>query len=175
VRYFHLRTPIERMKGRLVFLALCISTINTGLAQDTTALRAPTNVRSWDILIGGNIGHYTYLEAGFARRHDRVIGHHPFTRVFHAGAEVLIGPEVIIAPKAGAWIGGGAAGMCLGSNLLYYISSTTARPALRPEIGIGFERFKAAYGYNIMLNGDLERVNRHMFSLAILFSVNGNN
>ncbi len=153
----------------LLSAALASFAQDIGAEQDRTRFRLPTQ-RSTDILAGGNAGHYVFLELGVAKRWDRVVGHHPSTQVVFLSAEGRIGPEMVFAPKIGAWAGGGAAGMCMGINALYYMNASGSSACLRPEIGIGFEEFKVVYGYNI-LAADIPQVNRHMLALAVLFPV----
>lgn len=156
--------------GFLAFMmaSVAMAQVN-GRTDDRTRARLPV-LRTIDILGGGNAGHYVFLELGIARRWDRIVGHHPSTQVAFLGAEGLLGPERIIAPKVGVWAGGGAAGLCVGINALWYTNGTASAFCFRPEIGIGFDRFKMAYGYNF-LTTDMSRVNRHLASIALLFPI----
>lgn len=163
----HLRKVFTTVVTCVPVLIACAQ--ETGGPTELTRSRMPVQ-RSIDILAGGNAGPYVFFELGIARRWDHLGGHHPSTQVVFIGAEGRVGPEMVFAPKIGAWTGGGAAGMCLGINALYYLDGSTSAACLRPEIGIGFDQFKMAYGYHILAE-DIQRVNRHMFSLALLFSL----
>jgi hypothetical protein len=62
--------------------------------------------------------------------------------------------------------------MAMGINLIYYTDFEQSSLRLRPEIGIGFGRWKVFYGYNIPLtNRSFEGINRNTFGFTVLFGV----
>ena len=79
---------------------------------------------------------------------------------------------MVIGPKIGAWIAGGSGGMAMGLNLIYYTNFDQSSLRIRPEIGMGFGRFKVVYGYNIPLyNKAFEGINKSNLGIALLFSI----
>lgn len=124
------------------------------------------------ILIGYNQWNYGFAEIGLAKNQYGTVGVHPSAWAYFLSSEIKVDDKLMIGPKLGAWIGGGAAGMALGISMIYYTDLNEGTLRLRPEIGIGFDRFKMVYGYNILLaNKDFEGINRHVVSLAYLIGV----
>lgn len=131
--------------------------------------------RHQSVLVGFSGIRHFYFELGGALNQYGRIGHHPAAWSMFSSVEASFGNQgnrTIIAPKVGGWIGGGIAGMALGANLLYYTDFDEGSLRFRPEIGMGFGRWKVTYGYNIPLtNGDFRSVNRGCLNIAFLFPV----
>jgi hypothetical protein len=157
----------------LLLLMLCQS----AFAQQADTLNRPyysgrDMEKHLSVLVGYNGWRHHYAELGFAVNRYGRVGHHPFASACFASAEMRIGNDLLIAPKIGAWIGGGAGGMALGINLLCYTDFVHSSWRLRPEIGMGFGRWKVVYGYNIPLHRhDLVGVNGNNISVAYLLGV----
>ncbi len=113
-----------------------------------------------------------YGEIGIARNSYGIVGTHPTASCLFVSSEIRIGRGTLIGPKIGGWLGGGAGGVALGANMICYTDFSEYSLCLRPEIGLGFWRFKMTYGYNIALNNkEMEGVNRSCISLAFLFGL----
>lgn len=63
-------------------------------------------------------------------------------------------------------------GLAVGANLIYYTDFEQSSLRIRPEIGLGFGRWKVVYGYNIPLtNKDFDGVNNSNIGIALMFGV----
>lgn len=163
------------MMRTLLFLALLFC--GKVFAQQADSLhqsyRSSIDLQKKVSILGGYNGwRYHYAELGFAINQYGRIGLHPTAWAYFVSSEVRIDNALLIAPKIGGWIGGGVAGMALGANLLCYTDTRDMSWRLRPEIGMGFDRWKVVYGYNIPLHkSDLAGVNGSNISVAFLFGV----
>lgn len=110
---------------------------------------------------------YHYAELGFAINEWGVVGHHPIAWALYATTEVYMNRDIVVAPKLGAWIGGGSA---MGINLLYYSNlEGSGRFALRPEIGIGMGPARLTYGYNFdFTKKEFPFMNKHGLNLVFM-------
>jgi len=162
------------MYVRILFL-VCVTALvcQAQAPKDSIPMRYGVDLqRHISILAGYNFWRNHYAELGVAINQYGRVGHHPAAWAYFVSNEMRIGNKVLIGPKAGAWIGGGVAGMALGINAVYYTDFEQSSLRLRPEIGIGFDRWKVVYGYNIPLsNRDFDAINRSNVSLAFLFGV----
>lgn len=62
--------------------------------------------------------------------------------------------------------------MAMGLNLIYYTDFGQSSVRIRPEIGIGFDRWKFVYGYNIPLTiKHFDGVNKNNIGIGIFFGV----
>src|SRR5215211_4636070 len=91
------------------------------------------------------------LDIGIAINKDGSAGHHPATAVFFASNEFILSNKLVLGPKIGVWGGGGAAGMAMGLNMIFYTDFGQGSLVFRPEVGFGFGHFKVVYGYNARL------------------------
>ncbi|WP_028978209.1 hypothetical protein [Sporocytophaga myxococcoides] len=124
------------------------------------------------LVTGINVHKNFFAEAGIAIKDNGVAGHHPITRVLALTSEFKFTDKFIYAPKAGVWLGGGASGMNLGINLIYYSDSEKGTLRCRPEIGLGFDAFRVVYGYNIAITQkNFQNVNKHNFCLNFLINL----
>ncbi|HLP96058.1 MAG TPA: hypothetical protein VK168_18575 [Saprospiraceae bacterium] len=124
------------------------------------------------ILTGYHYRKSHFAELGIAVNRYGRKGRHPIGWAYFVSSEIKIDKQPIIGPKVGAWMAGGQSIMALDINLIYYTDFEQSSLRLRPEIGIGFGRFKVFYGYNIPLsNRHFEGINRNVFGLALLFGV----
>ena len=162
--------------GRLAafIILLILGTSGTLAQQDSTRQFSEMKITGLSVLIAYNgFGNQT-MELGIARNTFGMIGHHPYADAQFISCELTRNNGWIIGPKIGAWVGGGAAGMALGINGIYYTNFNEYSVRVRPELGVGFGKWKAVYGYNIPLNNsDMVGVNKHNFTFArlILFNV----
>jgi hypothetical protein len=60
------------------------------------------------------------LTSGVSKNSNTVVGHHPFSTAYFASTELKFGNKFIIEPKLGAWAAGGAGGIAMGLNMIYY-------------------------------------------------------
>lgn len=155
-------------KNLLAAIFLLISL--QALSQDTTAIPYKsrfTNERA--LLLGFNAGSYIYGEIGYAFNSYGTAGHHPIATAFYGGSEIMIGRDFIVGPKIG-WQAMG--GLAMGANMIYYTNFHGGSLVLRPEFGIGMERFKMVYGWNVKItNKDFDRINTHLFSFSYLITL----
>jgi hypothetical protein len=139
--------------------------------QDSTSYQYYRSRTTYEhtLLIGFNTATYTYAEIGYAFNGYGTAGHHPVATSFYGGSEIMIGRDLMIGPKVGFQTMGGLA---LGGSLIYYTNFHAGSLVIRPEFGVGMERFKMVYGYNFSLtNKDFDRFNRHLFGFTYLISV----
>ena len=113
-----------------------------------------------------------FVEIGIGIMKDEVGTHHPSTLIYGISNEFKLSSDFIWGLKVGFWMGGGAAGMNLGANLINYTNFTENSIRFRPEIGVGFNHFRIVYGYNLALtNKNFEGINRHNFGLNIILNL----
>jgi hypothetical protein len=124
------------------------------------------------VLTGFNYWHHGFAEVGVAVNKYGITGHHPAAWAYFVSNEVRVDKRLIIGPKIGCWGGGGAAGMAMGLNMIWYTDFDNSSLRFRPEIGMGFDRFKVVYGYNIALtNSSFQGINTHNASVVVLWGV----
>ncbi|MFT3678800.1 MAG: hypothetical protein QM791_00920 [Ferruginibacter sp.] len=169
------------MKAFFLFTSLFIHLASAGQSARgvseggvDSVKRRPVNVtRSVSLLTGFCAGKYFFADIGIARNLFTQTGHHPFSSTTFISCEIRNSSQMIFAPKIGAWVAGGAGGMAMGINLLYYMQSGNSSLVFRPEIGFGFENLKMVYGYNARLTnrsfGYL--LNRNLFSMVYCFKL----
>ncbi len=128
--------------------------------------------RHVSILSGFNFWRNFYGELGLALNQYGRVGHHPAAWAYFVSNEIKIDDNILLGPKIGVWAGGGVGGMAMGLNLIYYTDFDQSSLRIRPEIGMGFGRWKVVYGYNIPLtNKILEGVNNSNIAVALMFGV----
>jgi hypothetical protein len=128
--------------------------------------------RHVSVLTGLNFWRNFYGELGLAINQYGRVGHHPTAWAYFVSNEIKIDDNILMGPKIGVWAGGGASGMAMGLNLIYYTDFDQSSLRIRPEIGLGFGRFKVVYGYNIPLtNKNFEGVNKSNIGIALMFGV----
>jgi len=123
--------------------------------NDTTRLDSiySSTTKSWGIIAGIGINEKINLELGYGRAFYGVIWHHWHFANYYLGSEFMFQNETfLIAPKISFWCNGGSVPGALGLNLLYYTDLNHYNNfVFRPEIGIGYFKFKLVWGYNISL------------------------
>lgn len=135
-------------------------------------IRRPYTERHFSLVTGANGIKKFFAEAGFAIKDNGVAGHHPSTRILALTSEISFINRLVIGPKLGIWLGGGSAGMNMGFNLIYYTNFSEATLRFRPEIGMGFNRFRIVYGYNLLVvNRNSDFINKHNFGLNFLIDL----
>lgn len=128
--------------------------------------------KNMSLLLGYNVWEKHLLEIGIARNQLDIVGPHPLGYSYFASTEVSLSKEPVIGPKLGFWWGGGIA---MGLSTIFYTDFAQRAWRLRPEAGIGVDRFKLVYGYNIALsNSEFDKINSHTASLALLLKFNNN-
>lgn len=110
-------------------------------------------------------------EVGIGIGTFRNVSHHPFSWLCHFGSEVQIKQNGFIGPKLGAYLAGGAAGLALGLQTIYYTNFKISTLSIRPEIGIGVWRLKLAYGYNFFLYNRDIRLESHRVSIGFAWGI----
>lgn len=154
---------------------LCVSYCLGQTAHDTTANRLRYGVdleRHISILTGYNFWGNHYGELGLAVNQYGRLGYHPAAWACFISTEIKIDNKLLVGPKIGAWVGGGMSGLAVGANLIYYTDFEQSSLRIRPEIGLGFGRWKVVYGYNIPLtNKDFDGVNNSNIGIALMFGV----
>jgi hypothetical protein len=160
------------VKNLLTVIGILISL--NALSQDSTAHSPYISdvVKERSLLIGFNQGAYTFAEIGYAFNKYGAAGHHSFATAFYGSTEIMVGRDFMLGPKLGFHTMGGAGGIALGGCAIYYTNFKEGNFVLRPEFGVGIERFKIVYGYNIKFKDkDSDRFNRHLISFACLITV----
>jgi hypothetical protein len=128
--------------------------------------------RHISVLTGFNFWSNFYGELGLSINQYGRVGHHPAAWAYFISNEIKIDNKILIGPKIGVWAGGGVGGMAMGLNLIYYSDFEQSSFRIRPEIGMGFGRWKVVYGYNIPLtNKNFEGVNKSNIGIALMVGV----
>jgi hypothetical protein len=166
------------MAPKHLALLFLLGTSWLGFAQTSSDSIAPVvryevnQKRYISVLAGYHYRKHHFAELGLAVNQYGRKGHHPTAWSLFASSEVKLDNQWLIGPKIGAWIAGGQSIMAMGINLIYYTDFEQSSLRLRPEIGIGFGRWKVFYGYNIPLtNRSFEGINRNTFGFTVLFGV----
>ncbi|MFN6944498.1 MAG: hypothetical protein ACK4ND_06090 [Cytophagaceae bacterium] len=121
------------------------------------------------MVTGLNYQNALFAEIGIAIKDNGVSGRHPFTRILSVSNEIGHTEQLIVAPKISCWLAGGFAG---GLNLLYYSNFKQGALVFRPEVGIGFDRLRIIYGYNIVItNRSSGFASSHLIGINILFNL----
>lgn len=175
-RLHHIQITLSRIAG---ILLLTFPLVCKSYGQTSTDTIPPNPIYYYanlekhiSILAGYNFWRNHFAELGLAVNQYGRVGHHPSAWAYFISSELKFDDKVLIGPKIGTWIGGGAGGMAMGLNLIYYTDFEQSSLRIRPEIGIGFERFKMVYGYNIPLyNKAFQGINKSNFGVALLFSI----
>ena len=128
--------------------------------------------RFLSLLVGFNSGENMFGEIGIARNRINIVGNHAAGSTLFFSTEFGLGGEGYFAPKIGCWAGGGVAPIAVGVNLLYYTNFSNGTVRVRPEVGLGLDRFKLVYGYNIgFTHKDFPGVNTNNLSIVILLQL----
>ncbi|MBX3238365.1 MAG: hypothetical protein KIT80_06230 [Chitinophagaceae bacterium] len=155
----------------LLFLTILSCSV-FGQATDTIRTRETIVKQSLNLLTGVSFGRNTFAELGISKNNNTVAGRHPFSSAYFTSTELRLGNKFIMGPKIGAWAAGGASGIAMGLNIIYYTDLENASLSFRPEIGFGFQNFKFAYGYNaILTKHKLEGINAHLGSVIYCFKL----
>ena len=172
------------MKTSLFVLAFICSNLHASaqLKTDTATLHRPAHEfryaadRYISLLAAFNYWQYGFAEIGVAIHQDRIDIFEPATLAYFVSSEIKIDKKTIIGPKVGCWAGGGAAGVAMGLNLIYYTDNNSSSLRFRPEIGFGFDNFKFVYGYNIALsNKAFAGINTNNVTLVFLLNLKKTN
>jgi hypothetical protein len=124
------------------------------------------------LLTGIHYSNHTFIDLGIAASTFGTVGYHPISRTLYAGSEFHFVDHPMIAPKIGVWAAGGVAAMALGLNLLYQTDFDEGALIFRPEVGLGLDKFKLTYGYNVMLtNKRYEKIHENSFGLTYCFKL----
>lgn len=143
--------------------------------QDTAQTLYPPYVemqQQISVLTGYNFWSNHYAELGIVHNQHGRAGTHLSAWAYFFSTEIRSGKELIIGPKAGAWISGGSSALAIGINMVCYTDFEEYSLRIRPELGIGFGIWKVVYGYNIPItNKDFEGINRSNIGIALLFDI----
>lgn len=128
--------------------------------------------RHLSFLAGFNFWRNFYGEIGLSVNQFGRVGHHPAAWAFFVSNEIRIDNKLLIGSKIGVWASGGIGALAIGLNMVYYTNFNQSSLRLRPEIGVGLDRWKVVYGYNIPLtNRNFEEVNKSNISVAYMFGI----
>jgi len=141
------------MKNSLLILPiLSVLTLSAhSQVADTSDLYKMVIRKSIQLVTGFTFGKSRFVEIGIAKNSYTTVGHHPFSSTIFASTDMKFGEKFILGPKIGCWAGGGAGGMAMGANMIYYTDFNNGTLVFRPDIGFGFGHFKFVYGYNFRL------------------------
>lgn len=124
------------------------------------------------VLIGYNGWENHAVEVGVAYNMIGITGNHPIGRAYAVSVELQPWGNGSVGPKTTGWLAGGSAAVAIGASFIWYFGAGGHSVRLRPEFGVGSGSFRAAYGYSIPLyNADMEGINTHNLSLAVLLSL----
>lgn len=149
--------------------AFLLSCCCSASAQVVDSTRSPLRLIRHDeitLLTGYHQGRSGFVELGLGRN---IWGsnHHPYDIAYYLGSELRVDRPELLGVKVGAYVDGGAA---MGVQLIQYFEKGAGCTVLRPEMGIGFFKFKVTYAYNIGLSSTrMEGINTHMVSVTYAF------
>ncbi len=98
--------------------------------------------KNYAVITGYQIQRNHFAEIGIGIMEDGITGRHPTTLIYELSNELKLIMISIWGLKAGLWIGGGAAGLNLGLNLINYTDFNKNALRFRPEVGMGFGVFR---------------------------------
>ena len=140
--------------------------------QTTENIRLPAPEKQLGVLMSTGYNRAVLLELGFAYSQFSSVGLHPFSSTVFISNEVHFHHKITIAPKVGLWVSGGAGGLVMGVNLLYYTNFTQSMIVFRPEMGIGARGFKLTYGHNVsQANKQFDDLPISVFSITFCLGV----
>ena len=147
------------------------------LGNDTTLLDSICSytTKSWGIIAGIGINEKGSMELGYGRAKYGVNWFHWHFVNYYFGSEFLYQNNMfLIAPKISIWGNGGSTPTAVGLNLLYYSDlGRYNNLVFRPEIGLGYHKFKLVWGYNISLNKrKFDIIKRNNISFIWYFDTN---
>ncbi len=126
----------------------------------------------FSLLLGYNYLTYGFAEAGVGYNVISRIGYHGLAMAAYLSSEVKTDNQLIIGPKVGCWMAGGAGGIAMGASFIYYTDFTSASLRARPEIGFGIGPGKLTYGWNIALsNKSFNGIDKHLLSFALMIKL----
>jgi hypothetical protein len=114
-----------------------------------------------------NVGKYTTGELGIGINQFGQVGPRLSGVCYYLGSEIKIGNDFLLGPKIGVHFIGGLA---FGFSLIYFTNLDSGSLVFRPDIGIGYQKFKMAYGYNAKIsNTHFQGISTHLFTIIYLF------
>lgn len=163
------------MQPRLLLIPLFICCLTKAPAQqDTTSevhyKQTTERKKSIGILLGYNYYNRNSAEIGIGKVMETTVGYHGYSSVVYAATEVATyNKQVLWGPKIGVQTSGGCCGGSLGLALIYYVHPEATSLKIRPEIGIGFSRFRMFYGAAFSLTDkDFWPVSKQMFGVNVI-------
>jgi hypothetical protein len=160
---------VMKNKIQLLFILTVASYSLQAQLKDTSNYNEITVDRALRLLAGYSVGTYSYAEIGFAKT-GIAETRHPTGFATFITTELKLGGKFVIGPKIGFWSSNGIMG--IGMNMIYYTDFNNHNVVFRPEVGVGFDRFKIVYGYNANLSRNrLERINRNLFGVVYGFKL----
>ena len=157
----------------LIFLIVFIVQVNAQTDSTYSNRMHSRQTKSWGITTGLNYNSKLTYEIGFGKAEYGMTHHHWSLINYYIGSEFTFhDDELIFAPKASFWFNGGSAGMAMGISLINYTDLSESSLKIRPEIGLGFGKFKLVYGYNIStFNKDFADIGNHNVNLVLYFDL----
>lgn len=151
----------------LILVGLCFAHASHGQELDSLPPRyVGEHHDELTLLVGYQQGRYGFAEIGVGRN-QYGSNHHPYDIAYYIGTELRVDRPGLMGVKAGAYVDGGFA---MGVQLIQYFDGPDHCTVLRPEMGIGFFKFKLTYAYNVRLTSPrIDGVNTHMLNLSYAF------
>lgn len=124
--------------------------------------------KSVGLLAGAGVSRVPYLELGLSKNQMAYGGVHAAGSAFYASGEVHLGAQPVVGVKAGGWIS--LLPFVLGLSAARYTSFREGSWVAKPEAGLGIDRFKVTYCWNIRLtNKTFDGIRAHSIGLAYCF------
>lgn len=115
-------------------------------------------------------GHSGFVELGVGRNRYGS-NRHPYDLAYYGGIEARLDRPDLLGVKLGAYVDGGFA---MGVQVIEYFHGSERSTVLRPEVGIGFFKFKLTYAYNAVLTEPrMDGINAHMIGVSHAFRLRG--
>ena len=155
-------------------LAICFAAITTILlAQSDSTKSAPFERQKKSLAIV--TGYYYYGssagELGISLFNSDYIQIHPFWGSLYVSSEFFYNQKLLVSPKIGAWASGGSAPLNMGLSFVYFTDFSQSTLLFRPEIGVGFDKFRLYYGRNMRItNTNFNFISRNLLGVNMLFN-----
>lgn len=119
---------------------------------------------------GFNYSLYSFGEIGIAKNFGSVNGGNFQGHTTYFSTEIKFDKSFVAGPKIGGWFC--VDGLCFGGALIYYTNFNSSSLSLRPEFGLGMDKYKFTVGNNFALTKkDFYGINKPNLSLVILFGL----
>ncbi|RYY88909.1 MAG: hypothetical protein EOO15_07740 [Chitinophagaceae bacterium] len=138
------------------------------LVLSASACAQQGSSKSIGLLAGAGVSRAAYLEAGLSKNWMAYGGPHIVGAAVYASVELHTGQRTLLAPKVGGWVA--VLPLAIGASVARYSNSNESSWVFKPEAGLGFDRLKITYSWNIgITNKHFDGIRGHSIGLAYCF------